>query len=318
MSAVTGLSGSVTGRPGPMTGLPGPEFTESAPGGAGPGPDTVKLWFCPNDELDEATGSRLAGHWLDEHEHETARRFLFARDRRQYLVAHCLVRRVLALETGIPEAEATIRRTSRGRPYLRGLRADETFRTDRARPAGPPADVHELDFNLSHSRGYNVVASARGHRVGVDVECLDRSAARGFGPIVESFAPEERAYLATIEAGSVRDRATLRLWTLKEAYAKARGLGLGLPFDSFAFELDEEQGVLGFRPPADDTVDRWTFAEFRPRPKVLVSLAVDRSGDTVPRRLLLHDGFPWSRASPREVALPARTPVPAAGVVTGS
>ncbi|MEU8893799.1 4'-phosphopantetheinyl transferase superfamily protein [Streptomyces sp. NPDC048442] len=263
---------------------------------AGPGRDTVQLWFCPNDGLDEAIGSLLAGHWLDEHEHETARRFLFARDRRQYLVAHCLVRRVLALETGTPESEATIWRTSRGRPFLRPL------------PAGSPADVPGLDFNLSHSRGYNVVASARGRRVGVDVECLDRSAARGFGPIVESFAPEERAYLATLEAGGERDRATLRLWTLKEAYAKARGLGLGLPFDSFAFELDDEQGVLGFRPPADDTADRWTFAELRPRPKVLVSLAVDRSESTAPRRLLLHDGFPWSRTSPCEVALPARTP----------
>ncbi|MFI0982625.1 4'-phosphopantetheinyl transferase family protein [Streptomyces sp. NPDC021093] len=260
------------------------------------GRDIVQLWFCPNEGLDEATGTLLAGHWLDEHEHEIARRFLFERDRRQYLVAHCLVRRVLSLETGIPEAEATIWRTSRGRPYLQVL------------PTERPGGAAGLDFNLSHSRGYNVVAVVRDRRVGVDVECLDRSAVRGFELIVESFAPEERAYLATIEAGSRRDRATLRLWTLKEAYAKARGLGLGLPFDSFSFELDDGQGVRSFRPPADDTADRWIFVELEPRPKVLVSLAVERGSEgDVPGLLLLHDGFPWGRTPPSEVALSART-----------
>ncbi|MFE7840544.1 4'-phosphopantetheinyl transferase family protein [Streptomyces sp. NPDC057474] len=263
-----------------------------------------QIWFCPNDGLDVATSTLLARHWLDEHEQEIARRFLFERDRRQYLVAHCLVRRVLFLESGVPEAEATIWRSSRGRPFLR------------APSTGRPGSERELDFNLSHAHGYNVVAVARDRRVGVDVERLDRSGERGFEWIVESFAPEERAYLAALPAGSGRDRATLRLWTLKEAYAKARGLGLGLPFDSFAFELDDEQGVLGFRPPEDDSADRWSFAELEPRPQVLVSLAVERGPDgAAPQRLLVHDGFPWGRAAPHEVSLPGahRAPHPLPG-----
>ncbi|MGX1673441.1 4'-phosphopantetheinyl transferase family protein [Streptomyces sp. NPDC055400] len=266
-------------------------MTGERPGG---GRDTVGIWFCPNEGLDEATSTLLARNWLDEHEREIAGRFLFERDRRQYLVAHSLVRRVLSLETGIPEADATIWRSSRGRPFLQSP------------PGGLPGGGRDLDFNLSHAHGFNVVAVARDRRVGVDIERIDRGGERGFEWIVESFAPEERAYLAAIAEGARRDRATLRLWTLKEAYAKARGLGLGLPFDSFAFELDEEQGVLGFRPPAGDSADRWCFAELAPRPQVLVSLCVERGADgSAPRRLEVHDGFPWGRAAPRELSLPA-------------
>ncbi|MFE2165214.1 4'-phosphopantetheinyl transferase family protein, partial [Streptomyces sp. NPDC059447] len=79
---------------------------------------SISLWFCPDADLAPAVSATLAAHWLDEHERETASRFLFERDRRQYLVAHTLLRRVLAMETGIPEAEAVLRRSRYGRPHL--------------------------------------------------------------------------------------------------------------------------------------------------------------------------------------------------------
>ncbi|MEU0915395.1 4'-phosphopantetheinyl transferase family protein [Streptomyces althioticus] len=272
---------------------------------AGPDPGSVHLWFCPNETLEEPLAETLAEHWLDEHEHDVARRFMFPRDRRQYLVAHVLVRRVLSLVTGVPEAEAAIWRSSRGRPFLRSAFGD-----------GPGRPVP--DFNLSHAHGHNVVAVGHGRRVGVDVERTDRAAERGLDWIVQSYSCEERARLAELPPGRQRDRATLRLWTLKEAYAKARGLGLGLPFDSFAFELADDRGVLRFRPPDDDTAERWTFVELQPRPEVLVSLAVERGRENSgpARRLFVHDGFPWGRPTPRELPLPVphRSPPAPAGL----
>lgn len=276
-----------------MTSPPAAGPQQAAPGGTEP----VKLWFCPNDELAPAIAATLATHWFDEHEREIAARFLFERDRRQYLVAHALVRRVIALETGIPEAEAVIWRSSRGRPFLQ-------------KPGqGLPRGGAELDFNLSHAHGHNLLGVVRRHRIGVDVERLDRGE-RGFTTIVETFAPEEQRWAAAAAPGRPRDRRILRLWTLKEAYAKARGLGLGLAFDSFAFHLAEDTGVLGFRPPPDEPPARWRFMELEPVPDVLASVCV--AADTGHSQTLhLYHGFPWSRTAHRQFPLPEPAPAPA-------
>ncbi|WP_240467303.1 4'-phosphopantetheinyl transferase family protein [Streptomyces salinarius] len=256
--------------------------------------EPVKLWFCSNDELQSGLADTLAGYWLDEEEQETAGRFLFAHDRRQYLVAHALVRRVLALESGLPEAEAVIARSQRGRPFLR-------------RPArGLPRGGRELDFNLSHAGGYNLLGVVRRHRIGVDVERVDRGE-QGLDAIVATFTREERDWVTQAAPGRARDCRTLRLWTLKEAYSKARGLGLQLPFDSFSFTLHEERGVLGFRPPETEDALPWRFVELEPEPGVLAAVALLADAG-VPSVLYLHRGFPWNREAPQALELPESVP----------
>ncbi|MGP4013535.1 4'-phosphopantetheinyl transferase family protein [Streptomyces sp. 4N124] len=253
-------------------------------------PAPVKLWICSNEDLAPAMAGVLATHWLDAHEQEIAGRFLFERDRRQYLVAHTLVRRALALEAGLAEAELVIFRSSRGRPFLQPP------------DGGLPRGGAHLDFNLSHASGYNLLGVVRGHRIGVDVERIDRDAF-AIDTIVETFTPQEQQWVAQAAHGRPRERRVLRLWTLKEAYSKARGLGLGLPFDEFAFDLAEDRGVLGFWPPADDPAGRWRFVELEPVPDVLAAVAVQAGADQ-DAVLQLHHGFPWGRAAPHRIALP--------------
>ncbi|WP_330343102.1 4'-phosphopantetheinyl transferase family protein [Streptomyces sp. NBC_00557] len=270
-------------------------ITAPEPLSAGPAPlgetqAPVKLWLCPNDALPPAIAADLASHWLDEREHKTAARFLFERDRRQYLVAHTLVRRALALEAGLAEAELVIWRSSRGRPFLQPL------------PGGLPRGGDHLDFNLSHAGGYSLLGIVRRHRIGVDVEGLGRDA-QALQTILTTFTPEEQQWVAGAARGRERDRRVLRLWTLKEAYSKARGLGLGLPFDEFCFTLADDRGVLAFRPPADDPAGRWRFLELEPVPDVLAAVAVPADEHGAPL-LELHHGFPWSRATPHTIALP--------------
>ncbi|MET9107242.1 4'-phosphopantetheinyl transferase family protein [Streptomyces zhihengii] len=273
-------------------GARGPAPGGLAAGEAAPPEETgpVTLWFCSNDELDPGLADTLARRWLDGQEQETAGRFLFPHDRRQYLVAHALVRRVLALESGLPEAEAVILRSPRGRPFLRppvhGL------------PRGGP----ELDFNLSHAGGYNLLGVVRRHRIGVDVERVDRGE-QGLEAIIDTFAREERDWVTRAAPGRLRDCRTLRLWTLKEAYSKARGLGLALPFDSFAFTLHDERGVLDFRPPEDGEALGWRFLELEPEPGVLAAVALLTEA-AVPSALQLHRGFPWNREAPEVLELP--------------
>ncbi|MDX2531386.1 4'-phosphopantetheinyl transferase family protein [Streptomyces europaeiscabiei] len=257
----------------------------------------IQLWFCTNDDLPPDHAALLAAHWFDEEEKRTAQAFLFERDRRQYLVAHTLVRRVLALETGLAEDELHFWRSSRGRPFLR-VPAGGLLRGGR-----------QLDFNLSHASGCNLLGVTRAHTIGVDVERLDRDP-RSFHTILQTFAAWERHWVAEAATGAARDRRTMRLWTLKEAYAKARGLGLGLPFDSFSFTLAEDRGVLGFDPPADDRYGQWTFVELEPAPDVLAAVVIQTDPFTDPV-MHLHRGFPWARTAPHRIALPAPAPVAA-------
>ncbi|WP_316744922.1 4'-phosphopantetheinyl transferase superfamily protein [Streptomyces sp. MK7] len=266
-----------------MTGVP----PAAAPGAS----SAVKLWLCANDDLPDAIAGVLATHWLDGPEKETAERFMFERDRRQYVVAHTLVRRALAMEVGLVEPELLIWRSPRGRPSLQY-------------PAGGlPRGGPELDFNLSHASGYNLLGVVRRQRIGVDIERLDRDAG-ALETIARAYSPGEQSWVGQARVASAAwKRRVLRLWTLKEAYSKARGLGLGLDFDSFAFTLADEQGVLGFQAPADDTAGAWIFIELEPLPGVLVAVAVQADRGPLPE-LQLYQGFPWKRFEPQLFSLP--------------
>lgn len=260
--------------------------------------EPVKLWICPNEDLPPELAHLLAEHWLDAHERERAGRFLFERDRRQYLVAHTLLRRALALEAGLAEAELVIWRSARGRPFLR------------PDPARLPRGGAQLDFNLSHAGGFNLLGVVHRHRIGVDVEHIADREDKSVDSIVNTFAAEERDWVDAAAADAARKRRALRLWTLKEAYAKARGLGLGLPFDAFVFTMDDERGVRGFRPPPDDPDRSWWFLELEPVPGVLVSVAVPADPTRRPA-VHLSTGFPWNRTPTQRIPLPAPVGGPA-------
>jgi 4'-phosphopantetheinyl transferase len=73
------------------------------------------------------------------------------------------------------------------------------------------------------------------------------------------FSPRERAQLEDLPEAERPERA-LRLWTLKEAYIKARGMGLALPLNKFYFVFE---GANDIRMEADEDFDdqpeRWRF-----------------------------------------------------------
>jgi 4'-phosphopantetheinyl transferase len=87
---------------------------------------------------------------------------------------------------------------------------------------------------------------------------------------------------ASAEAQSVRERMGneqserfFALWTLKESYVKARGLGMSIPLDKVAFQLSDD------RPPrleVDSLLDNqalgWRFFSLRPTPRHWAALCV--------------------------------------------
>jgi 4'-phosphopantetheinyl transferase len=195
----------------------------------------IHLWLVATDVSLPSAQERLLLDILSPEERTRHERFYFARDRLQYLLVHALLR--LALSCYVPQAPQSWEFVANpyGKPAL---------------PGDGPC------FNLSHAEGLVACVLADGVELGVDVERLDRQG--DWETLARRWlAPEEQDWL-TIQPVEGRSTAFLRLWTLKEAYAKARGLGLSLPLDEFAVQCAEDgEAVLSRRESAAETDADW-------------------------------------------------------------
>ena len=120
------------------------------------------------------------------------------------------------------------------------------------------APTSPLHFNLSHTRGMVVLVLGADPSVGVDVERLDRSV-RPLEIADRFFSPREVDGLRALPPEQHRDRF-LALWTLKEAYIKARGMGLALPLRDFSFSPDDAPPRVRFEASLGDDATLWRFA----------------------------------------------------------
>lgn len=206
-----------------------------------------------------AVDSVLPADWpllealLDQEERARARRFRFERDRRSFIAAHALLRRVLAAHGGRPAADWRFSAGPFGKPV-----------------ALDPPPGRDIRFSLSHTDGMAAVAVAEGVEVGVDVEAVNDARAEP-DVIIALLAAEEAAALPVDRAA--RRQRLFALWTLKEAFVKAVGRGLSQPLDSFAFAFDPVRLVR--LDPALQPVARWRFIQWRPDERHVAALAVD-------------------------------------------
>jgi 4'-phosphopantetheinyl transferase len=216
------------------------------------GPTDVHVRYRLTDtstpaDLDDAAGL------LSSDERDRRDRFVFPEDRRDYCLAHALVRRLVGACAGVAPGALTFDVDARGKPSP-------------APRAGEPSD---LQFNLSHTRGLVACAMARGADVGVDVERIGRDI--DDGEIARRFfSPAERRELEACGAGE-RARRFIDLWTLKEACLKATGAGLSESLDAFSFAFPGEHG-LAFTGPSGGGA--WRFALFAPTPMTRLAVAV--------------------------------------------
>jgi 4'-phosphopantetheinyl transferase len=215
----------------------------------------VYLWYVLAERITDFLLIERYRTLLSPEETEQERSFDFEEDRLHFLITRALVRTVLSSYTGHDPSSWKFARTPHGKPAV----------------VAPQVD---LQFNLARTRELVICAINHQRQLGVDVENIEQevdhsSLARKY------FAPSEVTALDHLPLPE-RRAAFFELWTLKEAYVKARGEGLALRLDSFALTRSPG-GAIRIEPTIQVPVDPrdWQFASILLAGRYQIGLAVE-------------------------------------------
>jgi 4'-phosphopantetheinyl transferase len=178
-------------------------------------------------------------------------------DRAHFVTSRAWVRHTLGWYLGMAPHEIAFTLGPHGKPALSGAGA--------------------LQFNLSHSGAFALLALCRAGVVGVDVEALrpmddcDAIARR-------HFAPAEWQRWSRLPSARQLS-AFYACWTRKEAYVKALGGGLSVPLDGFevAFEPDRPAALLSVAG-SSHAASGWTLWGLEPAPNHTAAVVVQGRG----------------------------------------
>jgi 4'-phosphopantetheinyl transferase len=215
-------------------------------------PGQVDVWRIALDDRDRCEDIAI----LSPEERARAQRFRFPADRRRFVARRAALRGLLARRLGVGASDVVVVHGEHGKPML-----------------DPGRHGSGLRFSASHSGDLAVVAMSA-LEVGVDVERL-RLFPGADDIVARYFSPDERRAFEAIP-GPERPRAFLGAWTLKEAYLKAVGDGLGRGLGRFTVTVAPGDGprLLG-------DLDRHPGAapcalyRFEPAPGYLGALALE-------------------------------------------
>jgi 4'-phosphopantetheinyl transferase len=172
---------------------------------------------------------------LSSAERERAAKFHFERDRRRFIVARARLREELAARLGVSAKQIEFAYGDNGKPRLAN---------------------QALQFSVSHCDDVALFAFSPDAEVGVDIEAI-RPVREADAIAVQFFSPLEHAGYAAL---APRDRLLgfFRVWTRKEAYVKALGVGFSMALERFDLSVAPRG---------------WRLHSFFPLPGFVASLA---------------------------------------------
>lgn len=249
---------------------------------------SASVWLVDPDALHVAGSLDLYWSWLSDEERERASRFAHQADQRLSVAGHALVRWALSKATPtVPPQRWRFLFGAHGRPEI-----------DRE----AVGCAEDLRFNLSHTSGLVACVVTTGRECGIDVERTDRAAS------IERLArrvltQRERADVAA-QPSERRQQRFLAHWVVKEAYLKARGLGVSVSPRGLELKLpsvlsDEPAEVgAGFSVPIEDSASDWQLLLSTVSGGHLLAVA-QRATDRAQRRVVIRSVVPEPLATSR-------------------
>jgi len=201
---------------------------------------------------------------LTDDERAQEKKFYFEKDQRRYLVTRALLRCTLSRYVDRAPSAWRFASNEYGRPHI-------------AEADGVTSPLH---FNLSHTNSLIVIAMATHRQVGVDTENVSRR--QNLVHLADRyFSDPEKATLQSLTL-SQQHVGFFEYWTLKEAYIKARGMGLSIPLDRFSFDLSRPSQIgLSVHPQLGDDAARWAFWQWTVADDYLLALCAQRTPQAI-------------------------------------
>jgi len=220
----------------------------------------IHLWFAYDQDISDDGLLSKYHQLLNQEESTQQARFHFEKHRHQYLITRAMVRTVLSsYVNSISPEEWRFKKNKYGKPSISNKSLTMPLR-----------------FNLSHTDKLIIMAVTLDNEIGVDVEYLPR---RG-NPLdiaERFFSAKELEQLFQLPVEKRQERF-FDLWTLKEAYIKACGMGLSIPLDHFSYSFSESGGIsIDFVPERCDQPELWQFWQVNPNETHKISMALKRT-----------------------------------------
>ncbi len=194
--------------------------------------DTVHIWQIATTPITDKALSYLKT-LLSIDERQRAERYVFAHDQQRFILARGMLRLLLSHYLQLAPSEIQFVTNVYGKPHL-----------------NPNSST--LEFNISHSHEWILLAFSKAIPVGIDIEFIRTDIA--IDAIAQRFfSPSEAATLIQLQ-NTDKTNAFFNLWAKKEAVIKMLGTGLFQPLDQTdvstnanhtLYELSPSEGYVG-------------------------------------------------------------------------
>lgn len=183
--------------------------------------NNIDLWTINPSKLSTQSVNWLSD-MLSPTELESVQRYKHKTAQHTALVTRSICRLVLAQYTSTPPSSLSFIRNAHGKPELEH-------------------NANRIRFNLSHNNQQIILAVCVDDDIGCDIEDPTRKVS--IEPITRRyFAPQEHQAICALEGPAQKERF-FEVWTLKEAFVKATGVGISLGLDTFYFEKNKTLAI---------------------------------------------------------------------------
>ncbi len=224
------------------------------------------VWYCNPQAIFDADQLAEYRVLLSGAERKQQNNFHYKKDQRSYLVAHALVRKVLSMYVDKPPQDWLFSSGTHGKPRI-----------------SESPEAADLRFNLTHTSDLCACVITRGLRCGIDAEHTVRQ--NKLLPIAKRmFAEAELTSLQHLSEAEFRQNF-FYYWTLREAYVKARGTGLGGSSKAFHFTIGEADAEnrrnadIVYTSAKRAVAAEWQFEIYQPEAMQVMAVALKSEGE---------------------------------------